>query len=104
PVDGEPRDWQRAQQSPQLGLLLGEGRVFEGPQHARGEAALDLLEHRQLGAVARAADVEARDDAPLGRAHARRFVEEYELVARARPAPPSCPSRRTSRRPTRWGA
>ena len=40
-------------------------------------------EHRQLGAVARAADVEGRDDAALGWSHAGRLVAEDEVVAGA---------------------
>ena len=55
----------RAQQAPESASCSANG-VLKTPQHARGEADLDLPNTASSGAVARATDVEARDDASSG--------------------------------------
>ena len=66
------------EQPPQVGLLLGERHLVVAAQQPADEAAVALLEHRQLGAVAGAAHVEAGDDAALGER------QVGEVVGRAR--------------------
>jgi len=83
-IDRQPADRQHRQHTAQVGLLVGERYAVVAAQQPAYLLAADILEDRQLGQVALAADVEPGDEPAGDVAERGEVVGENDVIARAR--------------------